>query len=76
MARYMARISSKGQVTVPKGVRQALGAVEGDALVYEVKGKLVTVERAEPFDALFHAALSRTLDEWTSAEDDEAFRDL
>ncbi len=76
MPRYVAKISSKGQVTLPKAVRQVLGAGEGDALVYDVKGKVVTVERAEPFDALFHAALSRTLEEWTSPEDDEAFRDL
>jgi len=76
MARYPAKITTKGQVTVPKAVRQALGAGEGDTLVYEVKGKFVTVERAEPFDALFHAALSRTLEEWASPEDDEAFRDL
>ena len=76
MARYVAKISTKGQVTVPKAVRQALGAGEGDALIYDVKGKVVTIERAEPFDALFHAALSRTLDEWASPEDDEAFRDL
>jgi antitoxin PrlF len=76
MPRYAAKLSTKGQVTVPKAVRQALGASKGDTLVYDVKGKIVTVERSEPFDALFHAALSRTLEEWTSPEDDVAFRDL
>jgi len=30
----------------------------------------------EPFDRAFHAALSETLTEWSSAEDEEAFRDL
>jgi hypothetical protein len=33
-------------------------------------------EGVEPFDAEFHAALSVTLDEWNSPEDDEAFREL
>ena len=29
-----ARVSSKGQVTVPKAVRDALGIAEGDELVF------------------------------------------
>lgn len=29
-----------------------------------------------PFDKAYHAALSATLEEWHSPEDDEAFRDL
>ncbi len=31
------------------------------------------LKRTEPFDAAFHAALSATLDEWSSPEDEEAF---
>ncbi len=34
-----ARLSSKGQVTVPKAVREALGLAEGDAVVFRVEGK-------------------------------------
>lgn len=70
------RISSKGQVTIPKKVRETLGAAPGDLIAYEVKGKVVTLKRLGPFDAAYHAALSQTLDEWTTAEDEEAFRDL
>ena len=70
------RLSSKGQVTIPKQVRQALGARPGDTLLYEVEGTLVRLRRAEPFDKAFHAALSSTLDEWTSEEDEQAFHDL
>jgi hypothetical protein len=29
-----------------------------------------------PFDKAYHEALSATLEEWSSPEDDEAFRDL
>jgi len=36
----------------------------------------VILKRVEPFDAAFHQALSASLDEWDSPEDDEAFRDL
>jgi AbrB family looped-hinge helix DNA binding protein len=75
-ARLFSRLSSKGQVTIPKKVRDQLGAAPGDLITYEVKGNVVTMKRAEPFDAAFHSAVSRTLDEWTSPEDEEAFRDL
>jgi hypothetical protein len=37
---------------------------------------VVKLKRLEPFDAAFHAALSGTLDEWATEEDEEAFRDL
>lgn len=33
-----ARLSSKSQLTVPKSVRDALGLVEGDAVVFRVEG--------------------------------------
>lgn len=69
-------ISSKGQVTIPKEIREALGIQAGDVIAYEVKNGAVLLRRVGPFDAEFHAALSRTLDEWSSREDEEAFRDL
>jgi antitoxin PrlF len=70
------RISSKGQVTIPKKVREMLGATSGDLIAYEVEGNMVMLKRVGPFDAAYHAALSQTLDEWATAEDEEAFRDL
>jgi hypothetical protein len=33
-------------------------------------------QRDSPFDAAYHAAVSETLEEWASPEDEEAFRDL
>jgi antitoxin PrlF len=43
-----ARLSSKGQVTVPRAVRDALALEEGDRLVFRVEGD--------------HAILARTSD--------------
>jgi antitoxin PrlF len=70
------KLSSKGQVTIPKEVRKAIGLKPGDLVSYEVQEGIVILQRAEPFDAAFHAALSSTLEEWSSPEDEEAFRDL
>jgi antitoxin PrlF len=43
-----ARLSSKGQVTVPRAVREALSLEEGDRVVFRVEGQ--------------HAILARTPD--------------
>jgi antitoxin PrlF len=70
------KLSSKSQVTLPKEVREALGARAGDTIVYEVEGNVVRLKRLEPFDAAFHKALANTLSEWASDEDEEAFNAL
>jgi bifunctional DNA-binding transcriptional regulator/antitoxin component of YhaV-PrlF toxin-antitoxin module len=70
---HTSKLSSKSQVTLPREVRQALGARPGDTIVYELEGNVVRLKRLEPFDAAFHKALSSTLSEWISDEDDEAF---
>ncbi len=67
------KLSSKSQVTLPREVREVLGARPGDTIVYEVEGSVVRLKRLEPFDAAFHKALSNTLSEWASDEDEEAF---
>lgn len=41
-----AKITSKGQVTVPKAVRQALGITAGDSLLFEIEGDNVRVRAA------------------------------
>ena len=67
------KLSSKSQVTLPREIRNALGARPGDTIVYEVEGNVVRLKRLEPFDAAFHKALSNTLSEWATDEDEEAF---
>lgn len=40
-----AKVTSKGQVTVPKLVREALGIHEGDELVFRVEGERAVLAR-------------------------------
>ena len=70
------KLSSKGQVTIPREIRENVGLEPGHLVAYEVKDGVIILKRVEPFDAAFHEALSETLDEWNSPEDEEAFRDL
>ncbi|GAC1596807.1 MAG: hypothetical protein NVS3B21_20910 [Acidimicrobiales bacterium] len=44
-----AKMTSKGQVTVPKAVREALGLEEGDELVFRVEGKRAVLARTPDF---------------------------
>jgi antitoxin PrlF len=49
-----ARVTSKGQVTIPIAVRRALGLVAGDQLVFEIEPELsrAQVRKAADFIAL------------------------
>lgn len=47
-----ARVTSKGQVTVPKAVRDALGIEEGDQVVFHVEGNRAVLARTPNFLAL------------------------
>ena len=40
-----AKMTSKGQVTVPKAVRDALGLKEGDEIVFRVEGNRAVLAR-------------------------------
>lgn len=72
----LSKISNKGQVTIPKQVRETLCAKPGDVLEYEVQGKVIILRLLKPFDRDFHRSLSTTLSEWSSPQDEEAFRDV
>jgi antitoxin PrlF len=59
-------ISSKGQTTIPKPVRQALGVGEGDQITFRVDESGVTVRRADedsdPTIAAFLSFLAKDLE--------------
>jgi AbrB family looped-hinge helix DNA binding protein len=69
-------MTSKGQVTIPKKIREALDIRQGDVLRLDIEGdhailtKLIVDHDAEM------KALEATLGEWLSNADEEAYRDL
>ena len=70
------RLTRKYQATIPEPVRTALQLDAGDTIAFEVERDGVRVRKARPVDLAFARALEGTLGEWTSPEDDEAYRDL
>jgi antitoxin PrlF len=73
----LAKISSKGQVTIPADVRKKLHLETGDTIVWETSNDgRIWVRRIEPLDVDYLTAVSGTLSEWNSTEDDEAYHDL
>jgi AbrB family looped-hinge helix DNA binding protein len=45
----VAKVTSKGQVTVPRAVRDALGIREGDKVVFRVEGNRAVLARTPDF---------------------------
>lgn len=65
----LSRITSRGRTTIPKKVRAEAGLRDGDVIGFEVgEGYLVVRKVVCP--------VSRTMNEWNSPEDEEAWRDL
>jgi len=46
------RVSSKGQVVIPKGVRSRLGLKKGDKLLAYLKGDLLLIRRVREEESL------------------------
>lgn len=70
------RMTKKFQTTVPAKVRRLLCLNRGDLIGFEVKGGDVILKKTSPLDVAFAKAVEQTLSEWTSEEDEEAYRDL
>ncbi len=71
----VAKITAKGQTTIPQDVRRALQVSPGDLIAWEVGADgTATVRRVQPLDLEYLRAVEGTLGEWASAADDEAYR--
>lgn len=73
----VAKITSKGQTTIPQDVRSALKVGPGDLISWDIDANgIATVRRVLPMDIEYLRAVEGTLSEWSSAADEEAYRDL
>lgn len=73
----IAKVTAKGQTTIPQGIRAALQIKPGDLLLWETGNEGVAqVRRVQPLDLAYLRAVEGTLGEWSSPEDDEAYRGL
>jgi antitoxin PrlF len=73
----VAKITAKGQTTIPQNVRAALHVVPGDLITWAVDTEgIATVRRVQPLDLEYLHAVESTLGEWAAPADQEAYRDL
>ena len=71
-----ARISARGQTTIPKRIREEAGLYEGDTLAFERKGDFLVVRKVVRGRDEDERGITDLLSEWASPEDEEAWRDL
>jgi antitoxin PrlF len=73
----VAKITAKGQTTIPQDVRAALHVSAGDLIAWEVgPDGTATVRRVQPLDLDYLRAVEGTLSEWAGSADEEAYREL
>lgn len=71
------KLTVKHQTTIPKKIRDALKLKAGDIVVFEINSDgSIILKKSHSHDLAFTKALSSTLSEWESKNDEEAYRDL
>ncbi|MCG8479816.1 MAG: type II toxin-antitoxin system PrlF family antitoxin [Spirochaetales bacterium] len=64
-------VTSKGQTTIPKKVRDSLQLSQGDSIVFEVRESEVVFRKLPTLDPRWGRAVEATLSEWDDDLDDE-----
>ncbi|MDE2763652.1 MAG: AbrB/MazE/SpoVT family DNA-binding domain-containing protein [Gemmatimonadota bacterium] len=71
-----AKITARGQTTIPKRIREAAGLREGDLVAFDLRGGHLVLRKVEVEPDRYLEGVSGLMEEWTSPEDEEAWRDL
>lgn len=72
----LAKITARGQTTIPKKIRETAGLREGDVIAFEIDGDRLVVRKVVPGRDEYLHGLVEGMDEWLSPEDEDAWRDL
>lgn len=73
----VAKITAKGQTTIPQDVRAALHVAPGDLIAWQVgHDGTATVRRVQPLDLEYLRAVEGGLSEWAGEADEAAYREL
>ena len=72
----LATLTAKGQVTIPKAVREALGMKRGDVVSWELEDESGRLRVVPSIDQVYLRGVQAGLTEWSSDADVEAFADL
>jgi antitoxin PrlF len=72
----IAKITSKGQTTIPVSIRRAASLETGDTIVFELKDDYVILRKITLPSDEYLKNISSTLNEWMTKEDEEAWNDL
>ncbi len=71
----IAKITAKGQTTIPQEIRALLHIKPGDLIAWEQTASgAVQVRRLQPMDVEYLCAVEGTMSEWASEADEEAYR--
>jgi len=76
IATATSKLTTKYQATIPEPVRRLLDLGAGDAIAFEIENNDVHLRKARAVDFAFAQGLEGTLTEWSSAEDEKAYREL
>ncbi|MFO1128681.1 MAG: AbrB/MazE/SpoVT family DNA-binding domain-containing protein [Rhodospirillales bacterium] len=72
----IAKVTSKGQLTLPRSVREHLGIKAGDFVSFAIQGDVAVVHKVAVHDKDYLQSIEQTLAEWNSEEDERAWDDL
>lgn len=72
----LAKITARGQTTIPKPIREAANLREGDVVSFEIEGNHLLVRKVAPAQDEYLEGLTSIFGEWASPEDEEAWRDI
>lgn len=71
MKAELAKITSKGQITIPQKIRERLQAQTGDGIVFKLMNDRIVIEKVDAAEYQWYKNLEAGLSEWEDDLDDE-----